>query len=156
MTDRLRLTMTRLLDASPRDVWRALTEPALLARWWGPAGFTCPLVELELAVGGSYRIEMQPPAGSAFVLHGEFREVAPPSRLAFTFLWEPPDPDDRQTVATLGLTATGGGTLLAVDQGPFATEARLELHRGGWSDSLEKLTALLRGLSTSEEVGLSP
>lgn len=157
MTGPLRVTMTRLLAASPAAVWQALTEPALLARWWGPAGFTCPRVELELEVGGSYRIEMQPPAGSSFFLHGEFREVAPPSRLAFTFLWDPPDPDDRETVATLTLTEIGGATELALDQGPFATEARRALHRGGWTDSLDKLAVQIRGgTSLSEDAGLSP
>ncbi len=139
----LQLQITRGLEAAPTTVWRLLTLADELARWWGPAGFTSPGIDLDLRVGGRYRIEMKPPQGDAFFLQGEFREVAPPSRLAYTFRWEEPDPDDRETVVTLSLTDLGGKTELALDQGPFATEARLALHRGGWSDSLDKLTRLL-------------
>jgi uncharacterized protein YndB with AHSA1/START domain len=135
----LRLKITRVLEAAPPLAWRALTEPALLARWWGPAGFTAPSIELDLQVGGRYRIEMKPPQGEAFFLRGEFREIVPPLRLAYTFRWEEPDPDDRETVVTLSLVDLGGRTELALDQAPFATEARLALHRGGWSDSFDKL-----------------
>ena len=139
----LRLQIARVLDAGPAAVWRLLTEPDELARWWGPAGFTSPSIDLDLRVGGRYRIEMKPPEGDAFFLQGEFREVALPSRLAYTFRWEEPAPDDQETVVTLSLTDIGGKTELALDHGPFATEARLALHRGGWSDSFEKLTELL-------------
>ena len=48
-----------------------------------------PSLEFEPRVGESYRIEMQPPGGDRFRLAGEFREVDPPSRLAYTFVWEP-------------------------------------------------------------------
>lgn len=147
-SDGLRLQTTRVLDAAPRTVWRVLTEPDQLARWWGPAGFTSPSIELDLRVGGRFRIEMKPPDGDAFFLQGEFRTVAPPSRLAYTFRWEEPDPDDRETVVTLTLTDLGGRTELALDQGQFATEARLALHRRGWSDSFDKLTGIVSTAGT--------
>ena len=86
---------------------------------------------------------MQPPDGDLFYLSGEFREVDPPRRLAYTFRWEDPDPDDRVTVVTLTLGEFGESTELTLDQGPFATEARYELHRAGWSDSLERLADAL-------------
>jgi uncharacterized protein YndB with AHSA1/START domain len=138
----LRLRITRVLDAAPPAVWRALTEPGELARWWGPAGFTSPSIDLDLRVGGRYRIQMKPPDGEAFFLQGEFREVDAPRQLAYTFRWEEPAPDDQETVVVLSLTDAGGKTELALDQGPFATDARLALHRGGWSDSFDKLTRI--------------
>ena len=93
-------------------------------------------------MGASYRIEMQPPEGDVFYLRGEFREVEAPSRLAYTFVWEDPDPDDQETLVTLTLEDLGDSTRLALDQGPFATEDRLALHRGGWSDGFEKIESL--------------
>lgn len=146
----LRLRLTRVLDAPVREVWRALTEPDRLATWWGPAGFTAPRIWLDLRAGGSYRIEMQPPDGGAFYLQGEFREVAPPARLAYTFRWEDPDPDDRDTVVTLALAEVRAGTELVIEQGPFLTDARLALHRSGWSESCEKLSALASSLLAGE------
>src|SRR5690606_905127 len=93
--------------------------------------------------GGRYRITMQPPDGAAFHLSGEFREVAPPARLAYTFRWEEPHPDDRTTVATLSYEDLGGATGLALEQGPFATEERRALHERGWTETLERLAAVL-------------
>ena len=80
-------------------MFEAMTDPEQVAQWWGPEGFTCPEVTLEAKVGGAYRIAMQPPeGGELFHLAGEYVEVHPPTRLVYTFRWEPPDPDDRETV----------------------------------------------------------
>ena len=87
---------------------------------------------------------MQPPDGKAFHLSGEFLDIQRPSRLSFTFRWDEPDPDDRETIVVLSLAADEGATVVSLSQGEFATEGRLELHRGGWADSFEKLDALLR------------
>lgn len=128
---------------APREVvWKALIEPDELARWWGPNGFTTPSIELDLRVGGGYRFAMQPPEGEVFHLSGAFTEVEPPARLAYTFIWDPANPDDQETLATLSLEEAGDSTRLALVQGPFATEERLALHRDGWTESLEKLASL--------------
>ena len=131
------------VDAPRERIFRMLTEPAELARWWGPHGYTTPEIDLGLRVGGSYRFTMQPPDGDRFHLAGEFLEIEPPSRLVYTFRWEEPDPDDRETVVTLSLHDLGDATEVSLSQGEFATEARLELHRSGWTDSSEKLRELV-------------
>ncbi len=86
---------------------------------------------------------MQPPDGDLFYLSGEFREVDRPVRLAYTFRWDPPDPDDRQTVARLSLRDRGDRTEVLLTQGEFATEERLALHEHGWTDSLGRLEQML-------------
>ena len=142
-TDQLVLRLTRTLPAPRSAVWSALSEPERLARWWGPTGFTAPKVDFDPRPGGRYRIAMQPPEGDPFHLHGEFHEVDPPSRLAYSFVWEPPDPDDRETLVSLELEDRGERTDVSLEQGEFATPARLELHRDGWTESFEKLEELL-------------
>jgi uncharacterized protein YndB with AHSA1/START domain len=137
------LDLERTVPAARETVWRALTEPEELAKWWGPDGFTTPNIELDLRVGGSYRFAMQPPDGDLFHLSGEFTEIEPPSRLSYTFVWDPPNPDDRETVATLSLDQAGDSARVTLRQGAFATEERLALHRDGWTQSFEKLAALL-------------
>ncbi|HEY6638262.1 MAG TPA: SRPBCC domain-containing protein [Solirubrobacterales bacterium] len=139
----LSLRMTRTLPARRAVVWSAMTDPEELANWWGPSGFTTPSVDFEPRLGESYRIAMQPPDGDVFRLGGEFREVDPPSRLAYTFSWDPPDPHDRETVVMLSLRELGDQTEVELSQGEFATKARLELHEGGWTDSFDKLEELL-------------
>ena len=140
------LELTRALPAVPERVFAMMTEPGELAKWWGPAGFTTPEIELDLRVAGHYRFTMAPPDGDPFHLSGEFLDIAAPTRLTYTFRWDEPDPDDRETVVTLTLTDVGDATELSLSQREFATKARLALHRDGWSESLGKLrTQLDRG-----------
>jgi uncharacterized protein YndB with AHSA1/START domain len=141
----LTLEIKRLLPAAPSVTFAAVSEPDELAKWWGPQGFTIPSMEFDPRVGATYRIEMQPPEGDSFYLVGEFRDVDPPARLAFTFEWEDPDPDDADTLVELSFRDLGGSTALALTQGPFKTEARRSLHRDGWTDSFDKLERLMTG-----------
>ena len=135
----LTLDMRRVIGASPSRVFRALTEPRELARWWGPDGFVIPSIESDLRPGGGYRIAMQPPGGDLFYLAGEFRELDPPRVVSYTFRWE-----DRETLVTLSLREIGGtSTELAFHQGDFATERRRALHEQGWTQSLNHLEQLM-------------
>ena len=144
MTDELILELEHLLPAPRDDVFHAFTTAGELAQWWGPAGFTIPSVDFDPRVDATYRIEMQPPEGDPFFLTGVFREVAPPERLAFTFVWEEPDPEDVETLAEVSFADLGESTEILLRQGPFRTEARRELHRDGWSDTLDRLSSWLR------------
>lgn len=123
----------------PEAVFAAFSEADELAQWWGPRGFTIPSVNFRPRVGATYRIEMRPPEGEPFRLVGEFRAVDPPTRLAYTFLWEPPDPDDTETLVDLSFRGVDGATELAFTQGEFKTEERRALHRDGWTETLDKL-----------------
>lgn len=146
----LRLRLQRVLHAPRSVVFRALTEPKELAKWWGPDGFTIPSVESDLRPGGSYRIAMRPPEGDPFFLVGEFVEVVPQERLSYTFRWENPDPEDRETVVTLSLRDIGGTrTELVLSQGDFATEGRQALHEQGWAESLHKLEELMSSAASA-------
>jgi uncharacterized protein YndB with AHSA1/START domain len=137
------LELRRVLPASPSAVFEAFADPDRLSKWWGPEGFTVPRLEYHPREGQSYRIEMQPPEGDAFHLSGEFREVDPPARLSYTFRWEPPYPDDVETLVELSFRELGESTEVIFTQGRFRTEARRELHRDGWTDTFERLERFL-------------
>ncbi|QWA21998.1 SRPBCC domain-containing protein [Streptomyces sp. JCM17656] len=146
----LRLHLQRVFRARRPVVFRALTEPLELTKWWGPDGFVITSVESDLRPGGGYRIAMQPPEGDLFYLVGEFLEVDPPARLSYTFRWEDPDPEDRETVVTLSLRDVGGTRAeLAISQGDFATERRQALHEEGWTQSLNKLEELMSSAASA-------
>jgi uncharacterized protein YndB with AHSA1/START domain len=117
----------------------AFVDAEQLRRWWGPAGFTVLGLQFDAVEGADYRIAMQPPEGDAFHIRGTFRAVEGPHRLTFTFLYEEPDPDDRETLVTLTFEPVEQGTRVVLDQRPFKTEARRALHRDGWTDTLERL-----------------
>jgi uncharacterized protein YndB with AHSA1/START domain len=143
--DGLMLEMTRVLPGPPSRAFDFFSDPDELARWWGPEDFTTPSLEFHPSVGKVYRIEMQPPEGEAFFLAGEFREFDPPTRIAYTFRWEDPDPDDVETLVELSFLDRGESTEVVFRQGPFKTEARRSLHRDGWTDGFNKLETLLSG-----------
>src|SRR3954453_23023233 len=139
------LEIRRVLTAVPSVVFAAFSDSSEygLAKWFGPQGLTIPSLEFQPRVGERYRIEMQPPEGDPFHLSGAFREVDPPARLALTFVWEDPDPDDVENLVTLSFRDLGEATGVALTQGPFASEARWALHRDGWADSFDKLERII-------------
>jgi uncharacterized protein YndB with AHSA1/START domain len=143
LADRLALEMTHVLPATPAAVFAAFADPQQLREWWGPKGFQVRDLDFDPRPGKSYRIEMQPPEGDAFNLTGEFLEVEPPSRLAFTFIYEDPDPDDVDTEVNLSFRERDGSTEVGFRQGEFKTPARRSLHHDGWSDSFERLSRFL-------------
>jgi uncharacterized protein YndB with AHSA1/START domain len=134
-----RLHLERTLSASPERVFDAFADPEHLRQWWGPVGFTVASLRYEAAEGADYRIAMRPPEGDLFHIRGSFRAVEQPRRLVFTFNYEEPDPDDRETVVTVTFDPSETGTRLVLDQEPFTTAARWELHREGWTETLARL-----------------
>ena len=138
------LEIKRVLPAGRADVFGAFSAAEELSQWWGPEGFSVPSLQFNPRVGDRYRIEMQPPEGDPFYLTGEFREVDPPARLAFTFVYEDPDPDDVENLVELSVRDLGDSTEVTFSQEPFKTEARLDLHRSGWTDTFERLERYIR------------
>jgi uncharacterized protein YndB with AHSA1/START domain len=64
--------------------------------------------------------------------------------LAYTFVWEPPDPEDVEMLPELSFGELGGSTEVALSLGPFESEARRQLHFDGWTDSLDRLEQVTR------------
>src|SRR5262245_44266912 len=135
----LALHLERVLPAPRRLIFTMLTTPNLFERWFGPKGFTARSIAMDVRVGAEYRIAMQPPGGDRFFLVGEFRRVDPPTHLSYTFRYEDPDPDDRETIVELQLEEHADSTELTLRQGPFLTEARRTLHTQGWTESIDRL-----------------
>lgn len=71
---------TRVFDAPRADVWNAWTDPEILARWWGPKGFTNTFHELDLRPQGHWRFVMHGPDGTDYKNHSVFVELAPLER----------------------------------------------------------------------------
>src|SRR5262245_41436807 len=107
------IRMTRLFDAPPRLVFEAMTKPEHVAQWWGRLGdgYSVPVCEIDLRVGGRWRFVNRHPHGEA-AFHGEYREIAPPARLVFTEIFE--DFPDVVSVVTSDFTDERGKTRLTV------------------------------------------
>jgi uncharacterized protein YndB with AHSA1/START domain len=134
-----RLRLEKALPAPPERVFAAFVDAEEFRSWWGPAGFTVPGLQFDVVEGREYRIVMKPAEGDVFHIRGTFLAVEAPRRLAYTFVYEEPDPDDQETVVTLIFEPTDSGTRLILDHGPFKTEPRRQLHRVGWTETLDRL-----------------
>ena len=121
-------------------MFECFVDPVKLSTWWGPRGFSVPRIDFDPCVGADYRITMKPPDGESFVLAGTFREVEAPSRLSFSFRWEPADADDVETVAQLCFHEHDDSTEVRLVQGRFTTKERCAVHRNGWLESLDRLS----------------
>jgi uncharacterized protein YndB with AHSA1/START domain len=141
--DALVLRLSRSF-AAPRDrVFRAFTSPAQLAKWWGPKGFTVPACTLDVRVGGAWRTVMRSPEGKDHIVSGVYREIVPPERLVFTWGWEEDGARGHETVVTIELFETPGGTRLELTHERFETEDSRNAHRDGWSSCLDCLEQAL-------------
>jgi uncharacterized protein YndB with AHSA1/START domain len=78
-----------LLDAPPEEVFEAYADPALLARWWGPEGFTNTFHEFDFRPGGRWRFDMHGPDGATFPNESVFVEIDHPSRLVIEHVCAP-------------------------------------------------------------------
>jgi uncharacterized protein YndB with AHSA1/START domain len=81
--------MTRVIDAPRDQVFRAYTDPELVPQWWGMEGITTIVDKLEARKGGSWRFIHRGPDGSEYAFNGVYHEVTAPSRLVYTFEFEP-------------------------------------------------------------------
>ncbi len=142
------LIITRILDAPREPVFRAWTDPAHLARWWGPKGFTNPVCEADVRPGGALRIVMRGPDGSEYPMKGVFQEVVSPERLVFTNIAV--DADGKhllEGVTQVTLAEQSDKTKLTVNTRAVAVvDHAVEYLKGmeaGWTQSLERLEALV-------------
>ncbi len=142
------VAITRVFAAPRALVWQAWTDPKMLARWFGPRGFTASVPELDLRVGGALRIVMHGPDGNDYPMKGVFTEVKPPERLVFSNIAIDKDGNhllEGETVVTL--SEHDGKTTLtmkshAVGLVPLAPQMLAGME-AGWTQSIDKLGELL-------------
>jgi uncharacterized protein YndB with AHSA1/START domain len=142
--DALVLRLSRSFAAPRERVFRAFTAPTQLTKWWGPKGFTVPACTMDVRAGGAWHTVMRSPEGKDHIISGVYREIVPPERLVFTWAWEQDGARSHETVVTIELLETPGGTRLELTHELFESEDSRDRHRQGWSgcfDCLEQALA---------------
>ena len=130
------------IHAGPERLFRAWTEPTELARWWrmDAPGWTFAGATIDLRVGGEYALSMTDPSGTTHTARGHYRDVAPPTRLAFTWDWDDPRTKVGATLVTVELNAIAEGiTDVVVTHERFTDAARASSHETGWTQVLSVL-----------------
>jgi len=82
------ILVTRILDAPPALVFKAMTDPVAIPRWWGPGELLTEVEKLEVHQGGKWRIVQTDPAGNSYRFHGVYHDVSPSKRIVRTFEYE--------------------------------------------------------------------
>ena len=139
------IRIERTYAAPAKVVFEAWTSAEMLRRWYPPgADWDTPVAEVELRVGGRLRIVMRSPSGEEFGGGGEYREIAEPSRLVFTWAWDRPDVAVGTQLVEVDFTEHPDGTTTVVMTNRGLTdEQSRESHRDGWEGSFDNLARLV-------------
>lgn len=140
------MVVSRTFDAPARIVFEAWTKPELFKRWWVPKSLGMALLscELDVRVGGGYRLVFRHGDSEPMTFHGKYLEVVPPSRLVWT---NEESPDG--SVTTVTFEEKNGKTLLAMSE-RYPSKEALEANAGAEGampesfDQLDELLATLR------------
>lgn len=139
------LSTERVLPASPRKVFAAFEQPDLLARWWGPTGFTNTFEQFEFKPGGRWVFVMHGPNGINYPNESVFREIQPDIKIVIEHIVQP------WFMLTVTLTARGDQTHLAwvgeFESPKFAAKMR-PLCEPANEQNLDRLQALLASESS--------
>jgi uncharacterized protein YndB with AHSA1/START domain len=139
------LALDRHYPVAPEKVWRAWTDAEAVKRWWGPGpGEPVSLAELDVRVGGRFRIVFGGPDGKMHECAGVYKEVVPNRKLVFTWHW-PNSTPERVSVVTIVFEAVGKGTELHFKHEQLFDEKARDDHKRGWSASLDKLADFFKG-----------
>lgn len=141
----LQLRLERVIPATPERVFAAWTQPALLSKWSTPDDLTTGEGDLDLRVGGNWRVVMHAKNGITHEAFGTYREITPPSRLVYTHAWRNEGAgsgNSPETLLTVEFFAEPRGTRVVLTQVGFGTAASRDGHRGGWTSALTQLETL--------------
>jgi uncharacterized protein YndB with AHSA1/START domain len=144
----LSLIVRRTIRASPERLFAAWTEPDRLQAWWGPAGVSCIGAEIDLSVGGSYRIGNRLADGSELWIAGEFELVRPPHELVYT--WKIAEhPEERVHVR---FVPREEGTEVIVTHTRITDRTVQRGHEEGWEGCLDGLARYLAAYAPLADV----
>jgi uncharacterized protein YndB with AHSA1/START domain len=144
--DARHLIIERLIDAPPALVFQCWTDPAHLARWWGPAGFTNPVCKADPRVGGAWRIVMCAPDGTEYPCQGVYLEIVPNKRLVLTNIaTDAAGKPVLDGLTTVTFADADGKTRMTVDTRATAlipdAIRYLQGMNEGWTQTLDRLDA---------------
>ena len=135
--DDLKIVVTRAFDAPRNLVFNCVTTPDLVKRWMtGPPGWTMPVCEIDLRVGGKYRYVWRNTEGQDMGMGGIYREISRPERIVSNELFDE-DWTGGETVATMTLAERDGRTTLTTTVAYSSTAARDAALRSGMTEGME-------------------
>jgi len=137
------LTIERVFNVSRQAVYDAWTQKEALTQWFAPTKEMSTIMhEMELKVGGQYRVEMLEPDGTSHMTHGEYVVLNPFEQIAFTWQWES-DEMEVDSLVTIDLIEQGDSTKMILTHNRLGSQRSVDLHNEGWTGCIEQLSAYI-------------
>ncbi|MCR8961393.1 SRPBCC domain-containing protein [Variovorax sp. S2] len=137
-TERPSLTLRRHYPVAAEKVWRAWTDPQALKAWFGPEEIvSVPLAEVDLRVGGRFRVTMLAADGETHDVSGVYQELVPNRKLVFSWAWR--STPERESRVTVRIEPDGNGCELVLMHEQFFDEVARDGHEHGWTGAMVKL-----------------
>ena len=137
------VSLHRVIKASPEKIYRAFTQSEALSSWIPPYGFLCVVHEIDVSVGGSYKMSfINFSTGSSHTFGGDYLEIKPNEFLKYTDKFDDPNLPG-EMVTTVWLKKVLCGTDLKITQEGIPAVIPVEMCYLGWQESLEKLIKLV-------------
>jgi uncharacterized protein YndB with AHSA1/START domain len=133
----VRLVVRKTIRAKAAHLFAAWTTPAQLKQWWGPQGVQCIEAEVDLRLGGRYRIANRLPDGKIVWITGEYEVIEAPRKLVYTWRVEP-DTENSERV-TVEFAESGEETNVVVTHERISSEDLRKRHEQGWVGCLAGL-----------------
>ena len=148
------LLLNRMLDAPIGLVWEVITDPAHLAHWWGPDGFTTSISKMDVRPAGEWNLVMHGPHGTDYENRIIFKEVVQHKKLVFEYQTTP------KHVTTVELEARGEQTLLRWHMTFESKEQFIQLVRDfkadkGLEQNVEKWNRYLVALKSKRSTAIN-
>jgi uncharacterized protein YndB with AHSA1/START domain len=144
------IVMERVFNAPRALVFKAYTDPDLIPKWWGPRKYTTTVDKLDVRVGGAWRFVQRDADGNVYAFNGEYREIAPPGRLSYTFEFE--GLPGHVLLETVTFEEQGGQTKVTVTSLFESVEDRDGMLQSGMeqgaNESQDRLAELLETLAS--------
>jgi uncharacterized protein YndB with AHSA1/START domain len=138
-----KVTLHRVLTASPEKVFKAFTNADAMASWLPPNGFICKVHSMDVNVGGKYKMSFTNfGTGNSHSFGGEYLEIRPNEFLKYTDEFDDPNLPG-QMITTIELKGVLCGTELIATQEGIPDVIPTEMCYLGWQESLEKLKKLV-------------
>lgn len=132
------------MPASPDRVFAAWTDPLELEKWWGPSGVQCISAQIDLRIGGHYRIGNELPDKTVIWIEGVFERIERPRLLVYT--WQTDAESTACEMVTVRMNPQGHGTEVIVRHERIANAALREQHTQGWEGCFDGLVEFLTRL----------
>jgi uncharacterized protein YndB with AHSA1/START domain len=136
------VTLVRRIAARPTIVFDAISTPQGITAWWGPDAGPVLHAEMDLRVGGDFKVRFRTLDGIEHECRGTVIEATRPERLSLTWHWRDGEAEGESRVE-FQLRILDGGTELTLTHALLPSEEAAQSHQKGWSGALAKLENLL-------------